>query len=109
MYARGRDAYAAHRRTGVWRVPAILTAAHVGYVGVVGTVEVDAQSGEMANTPAQKDAILQEAGVLADRLPPYQPRTTVPPQYFAKDIEPTIVRPEGNPRGIIAATRSRTA
>lgn len=94
-------------RQVVWRVPAILTATHVGQVGIVGTIEVDVHSGEMDNTVAHKNAILQEASVLVDKLPPYQPRTTVPLQYLAKDREPTIVQPEGNPRDIIAAAKNR--
>ncbi len=91
----------------VWRVPAILTAAHIGQVGVIGTIEVDADSGDMDATEAHKHTILQEASVLVDKLPPYQPRTTMPLQYLAKDREPTITQPEGNPRAIIAAARSR--
>lgn len=91
----------------VWRVPAILTAAHVGEVGIVGTVDVDADSGAIDDLAAQKAAILKTAKILAQKLPPYQPRTQTPPQYLAKDIEPTIVQPEGDPHAIIAAARSR--
>lgn len=69
----------------VWRVPAVFTAPHVGSVGVVGTVEVDVQTGEMNNTPECKALIERCAQELAARLPPYPARREVPAQYWAKD------------------------
>lgn len=77
----------------VWRVPAILTASHVGKVGQVGTVDVDVQTGQMDDTPALI-AALQQAGIeLGKRLPPYQPGRSLPVEYWANDIQPTRPRP----------------
>lgn len=69
----------------VWRVPAVFTAPHVGAVGVVGTIEVDVQTGQMNNTPDCKALIEQCAQKLATRLPPYPDRREVSIQYWAKD------------------------
>src|SRR4051812_44491482 len=41
----------------VWRVPAVLTASHVGNVGIAGYVEVDVRNGEMNNLTERKDQI----------------------------------------------------
>ncbi|MCB0111711.1 MAG: hypothetical protein KDE53_37565, partial [Caldilineaceae bacterium] len=71
------------------------------------TVDVDADNGAIDDTAARKAAILETAEALVEELPPYQPRTQTPPQYLAKDIEPTIDQPEGDPQAIIAAARSR--
>ena len=48
-----------------WRVPAVLTATHVGTVGVVGAVDVDATTGEMFDLEAQKEHVLTNAAMLA--------------------------------------------
>ena len=84
-------------------MPVVLTAPHVGHVGVVGTVDVDVQSGKMTNTPACKEAILKAAGVLVKKMPPYTPRKTMPAEFIAKDLQPTRTKPLGNPLDIIAA------
>jgi hypothetical protein len=67
-----------------WRVPVILTATHIGHVGVVGEVDVDVETGAMNNLGADKEAILAQAHRLAATLPPYQPQTS-PPQAVAGD------------------------
>jgi len=67
----------------VWRVPAVLTASHVGRVGEVGTVDVDVRTGEMNNLPACKDAIMQRAKELVKTLPPYR-RQTLPEKFIPK-------------------------
>lgn len=72
-----------------WRVPAVFTAPHVGHVGVVGTVEVDVQTGEMNNISAYKVQIERSAQELAERLPPYPTKREVTAQYWAKDKLPT--------------------
>ena len=70
----------------VWRVPAILTAAHVGSVGIAGTVDVDVQSGRMNNTPECKEQITKHALEMAGKLPPYQPSQTVPEEFIPKHL-----------------------
>lgn len=77
----------------VWRVPAVLTAPQVGRVGLVGTVDVDVQTGQMANT-LELITALQQAGIaLGNRLPPYQPGRQLPSDYWANDLQPTQPRP----------------
>lgn len=93
----------------VWRVPVILTASHIGHVGAVGAVDVDVQTAEMNNTPARQEEILKSAQALATKMTPYQPRKTTPPEYIARDIQPTNTRPQGNPLDIINATRNSIA
>jgi hypothetical protein len=89
----------------VWRVPAIFTVPHLGEVGVAGTVDIDVQNGEIENADECKETLLQGAQALARKMPPYQPRTAMSKTYIAKERQPTITRPQGNPLEIIAATR----
>ncbi len=70
----------------VWRVPVVLTAPHVGRVGVVGNVDVDVRSGALYNH--RKDEMLKKAVALAEKMPPYQPRQTVPQEFIPKHIPP---------------------
>ena len=63
-----------HKDHAVWRVPAVLTATHVGHVGVVGTVDVHVATKEMMVNDSLKESILQKATELTQTLPPYQPR-----------------------------------
>ena len=42
----------------IWQVPVILTSSSVGTVGQVGTVEVDAESGEMLASEGLREQIL---------------------------------------------------
>ncbi len=93
----------------VWRVPAILTATHLGEVGAAGTVDVDVQTGEMDSSPLCKERILQGASALADKLPPYQPHEAIPDEYMATPIQPVVVQLQGKPHDIIAATRSASS
>jgi hypothetical protein len=72
----------------VWRVPAVFSAPGAGRVGVVGLVEVDVTTGEMNITPELKAAIEHQAKVLAERLPPYQPKGPAPEKYRPKHIPP---------------------
>ncbi len=72
----------------VWRVPAWFSSPDVGRVGVVGTVEVDVNTGVMNNTPECKAEIERCAEELAARLPPYQPRSEIPVEYLAKNVPP---------------------
>ncbi len=69
----------------VWRVSAYFSTPDVGRVGIVGTIDVDVNTGQMNNTPACKAEIERCAEALADQLPPYQPKDKVPAQYIAKN------------------------
>lgn len=62
----------------VWRVPAVLTSPQVGQVGVVGSVDVDVETGLMDTTPECQASIIQRAEELAATLPPYQQRQKTP-------------------------------
>lgn len=73
----------------LWRVPAMLTAPHVGQVGEVGAIHVDVESGEMDNTPERITELQQTAEVLGKTLPLYRPRANVPDEYLAIDLQPT--------------------
>src|SRR5262245_38817820 len=70
----------------VWRVPAVFSAPSIGRVGVVGTVEVDVTTGEMNATAECKAAIQSQAEEMAERLPPYQPKGSVPERYHPKHL-----------------------
>ncbi len=61
----------------------MLTVPHVGRVGEVGTVDVDVRTGEMANSPAGKDGIMQRARELVKTLPPYR-HQTLPEKFMPK-------------------------
>ncbi len=52
-----------------WRVPVILTFPTHGAVGDVGTIDVDAVSGELQTSPALIEEINRYADELAARLP----------------------------------------
>ena len=88
----------------VWRVPAILTATHIGYAGVAGKVDVDIQTGEMNVADDLRDSIRNGARSVAAKLPPYTPRSIadVPTESIAKDYQPTIIQPHGSPAEIVA-------
>lgn len=72
----------------VWRVSAWFSSPGIGQVGLVGTVDVDVDTGAMNNTPECKAEIVRRAEELAARLPPYQPRDTTPAEYLAKNVPP---------------------
>ena len=91
--------------TVVWRVPAIFTATHLGEVGTAGSADVDGQTGELMSMGVCKEAILQGARVLAQKMPPYTLRTEMPKAYVASTVKPTITQPQGNPLQIIANSR----
>jgi len=90
-----------------WHVPVILTASHIGHVGIAGIVAVDVETGEIDDSPECKAAILEGARELATKMPPYTPHSPedVSAQYIAKDIKPTRTQPQGNPVEIIEAAR----
>jgi hypothetical protein len=90
--------------TVVWRVPAIFTATHIGEVGTAGSVDVDVQTGAMDITSDRKAVILQGAQALAQKMPPYEPRKTMPKTWSAKELQPTVTQSQGDPLRIIAAS-----
>ena len=53
----------------VWRVPVLLTFPKYGPVGTVGTIDVDAQTGELLVTPSLVEEITHNAEMLAASLP----------------------------------------
>jgi hypothetical protein len=94
-----------------WRVPARIGFPDVGRVGIVGTVEVDVETGEMDNTSECKAAIERRAEELATQLPPYRPRSEVPEAYLAKNVPPAprLDLPDDDEEPIVAPPISRQA
>ena len=70
----------------VWRVPAQLSFPRYGHIGVVGTVDVDVETGELYNLSDAKGAIERHAEQLARQLPVERPVLTLPEGYLAADI-----------------------
>lgn len=79
-----------------WRVPAVLTAPHVGAVGAVGAVDVDAATGELLEHETQKEIIVANARKLAKTLPPFSGPRETPAEYLATDAPPapSLVPPD---------------
>jgi hypothetical protein len=73
-----------------WQVPVFFTAPHVGRVGEVGCVTVDAGSGVIDKNPQTVGKMLRATKKLSKTLPPFQPRA-VPPEYLATNVQPTIL------------------
>jgi hypothetical protein len=70
-----------------WRVPAWIGFPHTGRVGVVGTVDVDVQTGDMENLAERKLEIEQNLEKLKPNLPSYKPRSPEEGSaYLAKDV-----------------------
>lgn len=72
----------------VWRVPAWISFPDVGRAGMVGAIDVDVATGVMNNTPVCKAEIERRAEEVADRLPPYNPKTDIPAEFLAKNVPP---------------------
>jgi predicted DNA-binding antitoxin AbrB/MazE fold protein len=53
----------------VWRVPVLLTFPMHGAVGAAGTIDVDAETGDLLTTPSLIEEITRNAETLAARLP----------------------------------------
>lgn len=66
----------------VWRVPAYLSFPRFGRIGSVGTVDVDVETGLIYNRLHYKAEIERSANELAQRLPSYQPRETMPKEFL---------------------------
>lgn len=58
----------------VWRTPIAYTATHVGFVGLVGCVDVDVETGEIIVTDDQIKRFFVQGLTLSKTLPPYKPR-----------------------------------
>jgi hypothetical protein len=71
----------------VWRVPAWIGFPSVGRAGTVGSVDVDVRTGELYNLDHARAQILACASTIAKRLPPYQPRKTMPSLVEVADRE----------------------
>ncbi len=69
-----------------WRVPTHFSLPHIGIVGHVGDVHVDALSGKLLDMEASRQQIEAQAKALAAAAPPFQPYTTVPRAYSPTDI-----------------------
>ncbi len=70
--------------TIIWRVPAWISFPDVGRAGLVGQIDVDVKSGEINITPECKMAMKQQAEQIANRLPPYQPKMSVSPEFLVR-------------------------
>lgn len=66
-----------------WQVPVFFTAPHVGRVGEVGNVTVNAQTGLIDKDPTNVKAMLCAAKKLSKTLPPFKP-LELPPAYLEK-------------------------
>lgn len=76
-----------------WHVPVVLTTPDLGAVGEVGIVHVDVKTGQMDNSDECALLLRQAARKIGERLPPYQPRKEVPPEYLANHLTPTHWHP----------------
>lgn len=85
----------------LWRVPAILTATHLGDAGVVGYVDVEVETGMIQEREQCSIQILSAARALAASIPPYTPRSDSPTEYLVPHLTPTITSPTGNPLDIL--------
>ncbi len=84
-----------------WRVPAILTATHVGDMGTVGYVDIAVDTGELRNPTLSAANILDAAEHLAASLPPYEPAKDMPSGFLVSSLQPTIAAPTGDPVKIL--------
>jgi hypothetical protein len=89
----------------LWRVPAILTATHLGDVGEAGYIDIAVESGEMLDPAQRATEILNRAGNLAASMPPYTPIADTPAAFLATHLKPTITAPSGNPLAILQITK----
>ncbi len=76
------------RTRAMWRVPVELSFPHTGPVGVVGTVDVDVETGETQDLTERKTALIAGAMQLKPLVPPYEPKRETPAEYLAKDVPP---------------------
>ncbi len=72
----------------VWRIPAWIGFPHTGRVDVVGTMDVDVETGEMGNLEEKKAEIMQRLEELRPRVPPYEP-PQLNSEYLAENTSQT--------------------
>lgn len=72
----------------VWRVPTVLTATHIGAVGLVGVMDVDAVTGELIDAENRRAGLIANGVKLAETLPPYPGPRSVPDEFIPKDVPP---------------------
>jgi len=87
-----------------WRIPAILTATHLGDVGIVGQVDVDVVTGKIRDKVRTAEIILASAKKLAATMPAYRPKSDPPAEFLAADLKPTVASPTGNPLEVLQRT-----
>ncbi len=76
----------------LWRVPAVIAFPSTGPAGNVGTVDVDAETGEISNMPERKTEIEKRAEEIAKNLPPFKVKE-LPSDYIAKlDPPPSLLK-----------------
>lgn len=92
-----------------WRVPAVFTTPDLGEIGVVGTIKVNAETGEMNSSIELGESMRQCARELGKKLPPYKPRTHVPAEYLATDLKPTHTKPTKQQRQSLMLLSAVTA
>jgi hypothetical protein len=69
-----------------WRVPAWISFPHTGRIGLVGTVDVDIETGQMNDLPGCKIEIEQNLEKLKPCVPPYKPKHLPPDsEYLVKN------------------------
>lgn len=69
-----------------WRIPVHFSLPHIGVMGHVGDIHVNALSGELLDLAASQKQIEAQAKALATTAPPFQPHTKVPPAYMPNDV-----------------------
>jgi hypothetical protein len=72
----------------VWRVPAVLTAVHVGVVGMVGMVDVDAVTGDLVDAEQRREELTAKGIKLAEMLPPYPGPRSAQDEFIPTDVPP---------------------
>lgn len=70
----------------VWRVPAVLTAVHVGLVGIVGMVDVDAVTGDLIDAERSSEELIAKGIQLAQTIPPYPGPRSVPDEFIPRNV-----------------------
>ncbi len=70
----------------VWRVPTVLTATHVGAVGVVGMVEVDAVTGALIDADQRLEELTVNGVRLAATIPPYPGPRSISKAFVPGDV-----------------------
>lgn len=73
------------------RVPAMLTAPHIGTAGAVGVVDVDAATGDLIDAEQRREELTVNGIKLAATLPPFPGPRPVPDEFIPKDVPPAAI------------------